>query len=182
MDNLERTMKTDKIYEGKILSLKVETVELPNKKYSKRELIEHDPAVAILAVNNQGEIILVDQYRKAVDKVLCEVPAGLIEYGESPKEAALRELEEETGFKAGKIEYVTEFYTSPGFCNEKIYIFFAKDLEKTEKNLDDDEFIESKTVAFDKAVEMVMRGEIMDAKTISAVLLYKEMVTGNANR
>ena len=182
MENNELTIKTDKIYEGKILALKVDTVELANKKYSKREIVLHDPAVVIVAATEEDEIILIKQYRKAIDDSIYELPAGLIEYGENPKDAALRELEEETGFRAYSIEYLSEFYTSPGFCNEKIHAFLAKDLKQVGQNLDEDENIEYSKVKLDQAIKMIKFGDIVDAKTISGILLYKEMVSEDANK
>lgn len=174
MDNTEITIKTDKIYDGKILSLKVDTVELPNKKYSKREIIEHSAAVSIVAITDNDEILMVKQYRKAIEKEIYEVPAGLIEIGELPKEAALRELREETGYIASNIEYLSEFYTSPGFCTEKIHVFFASGLKLDEQDLDLDEFIELELVKFEDVLKMLGRCEINDAKTMASILYYKE--------
>jgi ADP-ribose pyrophosphatase len=182
MENNELTIKTDKIYEGKILTLKVDTVELPNKRYSKREIVLHNPAVAIVAATEDGEIVMIKQYRKAVDDLIYEIPAGLIEYGENPKDAALRELEEETGYRAGKIEYLSEFYTSPGFCNEKIHVFLATQLEQVGQNLDDGEDIEYFNVKLEEAIKMIKLGDIVDAKTISSILLYKEIGMENDDK
>ena len=121
----EKTMKSERIYEGKIVNLRVDTVELPDKKYSKREIVEHPGAVGIVPITEDGKIILVKQFRKAVEKPLLEIPAGKIEINEEPKETALRELFEETGYYSNNMEYIIEFYTSPGFSNEKIYLFLA---------------------------------------------------------
>ncbi len=175
MDYIERTIKTDRIYDGKIVKLKIDTVELPNKKYSKREIVEHSPAVTIVAINKDDELLLVRQYRKALEKMMYEIPAGLIEFKEQPRDAAFRELREETGFSANKMEYLTEFYTSPGFCNEKVHAFFTDDIEEASQSLDEDEFIDCEAVPFKEVVKMILRGEIIDAKTIAAVLFYKEM-------
>ena len=175
MEQIERTMKSEKIFDGKILSLRVDTVELPDKKYSKREVVEHEPAVAIVAADDEDNIILIKQYRKAVDKIIYEIPAGCLEIGESPKEGAIRELKEETGYIADSIEYATEFFCSPGFCNEKIYIFMAKGLVKGEQELDEDEFIEYLKVPLEKAVKMIEVGEIMDGKSIIGILMYKNL-------
>ncbi len=175
MDYIERTMKSDRIYDGKIVKLRIDTVELPNKKYSKREIVEHSSAVAIVAVTEEDELLMVKQYRKAVEKMIYEIPAGLIELREKPKDAALRELREETGFAANKMEYMTEFYTSPGFCDEKIHAFYTEDIEQDSQSLDEDEFINFEKIPFKDAVKLIMRGEITDAKTIAAVLFYNEM-------
>src|SRR5690554_4052188 len=111
----EKTMKSDKLYEGKLLNLRVDTVELPDKKYSKREVVEHPGGVGIVPITEDNCIILVKQYRKAIEKFLLEIPAGKLELNEEPRETALRELKEETGYEANKLEYLLDFYTSPGF-------------------------------------------------------------------
>ncbi|MBP2024991.1 NUDIX hydrolase [Peptoniphilus stercorisuis] len=175
MEQIERTMKSEKVFDGKILSLRVDTVELPDKKYSKREVVEHDPAVAVVAADEDNNILLVKQYRKPVEKSLLEIPAGSLEIGENPKEGALRELKEETGYIAKDLEYITEFYSTPGFCTEKMYIFFADEIEESSQDLDEDEFIECIKVPLDKAVKMIEVGEIMDAKTIVGILMYKRL-------
>ena len=106
----EKTMKSERIYEGKILNLRVDTVELPDKKYSKREIVEHPGAVAIIAITKDKKLVMVKQYRKAVEDFLWEIPAGKLEVNEEPKETAIRELREETGYEAKKLSYITEFY------------------------------------------------------------------------
>lgn len=175
MDNTEITIKTDKIYDGKILSLKVDTVELPNKKYSKREIVEHPPAVSVVAITENDEILLVKQFRKPIEKHIYEVPAGMIEIGELPKEAALRELKEETGYMADNMDYLCEFYTSPGFCTEKMHVFLATNLQIEDQNLDSDEFIDVEVIPFNDVIKMLERCEISDAKTIASILYYKTL-------
>lgn len=168
--NEEITVSSEKIYDGKIINLRIDTVELPNKKYTKREIVEHRGATAIIALDEDNKIILVKQYRKAVEDFLYEVPAGKLELNEEPLNCASRELVEETGYCANKIEKLTEFYTCPGFCNEKIYLYKATELKKVETNLDDDEFIEIIKVSIDEAKEMVKQNKIVDAKTQIAIL------------
>ncbi|MTI70210.1 MAG: NUDIX hydrolase [Firmicutes bacterium] len=170
MSYVEKTMKSDKIYEGKILNLRIDTVELPDKKYSKREIVEHSGAVAIVPITDDGYVTLVKQYRKAIDKELLEIPAGKIEVGEEPKSCAIRELKEETGITAENLEYMFEFYTSPGFSNEKLYLFMAKNLDVGEANPDTDEYIEVVKVKLEELVEKVNKGEIQDSKTIVGIL------------
>lgn len=165
----EKTMKSERIYEGKIVNLRIDTVELPDKKYSKREIVEHSGAVGIIPITEDGSIILVEQYRKPVEKKLIEIPAGKIEINEEPKETAIRELIEETGYKAGKMEYILEFYTSPGFTNEKIYLFLATELEYVEENPGEDEYIQVKKIPIEKLVDMIDKGEIIDSKTIISI-------------
>ncbi|KGG81405.1 ADP-ribose pyrophosphatase [Caloranaerobacter azorensis H53214] len=176
----ENTMKTERIYEGKILNLRIDTVELPDKKYSKREIVEHPGAVAIIAITDENELVLVKQFRKAVEKILLEIPAGKLEVGEEPEECARRELLEETGFTAKEMKYLYEFYTSPGFCNEKMYLFLAKGLIKGESNPDNDEYIEVHTKKVDELYDMVINGEILDSKTIIGIYTAK-MLMSNKN-
>lgn len=170
----EKTMKTEKIYEGKILNLRIDTVELPDKKYSKREIVEHPGSVAIVPITNEGEIILVKQYRKAVEKELLEIPAGKLEIGEEPKETAIRELKEETGFSSDKIEYITEFYTSPGFSDEKMYLFLATQLSEGVAEPEKDEYIEIIKLDLETLIDKVMKGEVVDSKTIVGGLIAKK--------
>lgn len=171
MEIIERTIKSEKVYSGKILSVKLSTVELPDQKYSKREIVLHDNAVAVVSIHDD-KILLVKQYRISVDKIIYEVPAGMIEHDENPKDAALRELEEETGYRAKNIEYLTEFYSTPGFCTEKLSIFYAKDLEFVGQNLDEGENLEVVEMPLEEAMSMIESGEIMDGKTISSILFY----------
>ncbi len=170
----EKTMKSDKLYEGKLLNLRIDTVELPDKKYSKREIVEHPGGVAVIPITSDNCIVLVKQYRKAVEKFLLEIPAGKLELNEEPRETAIRELKEETGYIAGKVEYLLEFYTSPGFSNEKIYLFIATDLIPGDMELDAGEFIEIEKHNIHDLVKMVDRGEIIDSKTIIGIEFAKK--------
>jgi ADP-ribose pyrophosphatase len=170
----EKTMKSEKLYEGKIINLKIETVELPDKKYSKREIVEHPGGVAILGITDEDEILLVSQYRKAVDKVLLELPAGKLEINEEPKETALRELKEETGYSTEKLEYLLEFYTSPGFSTEKVYIFLAENMVKGEQELESGEFIDVESYKLEDLIEMIKKGDIIDSKTIVGIYTLKD--------
>ncbi len=170
----EKTMKSDKLYEGKMLNLRVDTVELPDKKYSKREIVEHPGGVAVIPIVDNDSLILVKQYRKAVEKFLLEIPAGKVEINEEPRITAIRELKEETGYSTDKMEYLMEFYTSPGFTNEKIYLFLATDLVKGEASPDTGEFIEVEKFKIDALIKMIERGEIIDSKTIIGINLAKK--------
>ncbi|NLV88609.1 MAG: NUDIX hydrolase [Tissierellia bacterium] len=175
----EKTMKSDKLYEGKMLNLRVDTVELPDKKYSKREIVEHPGGVAVIPIVDNDSIILVKQYRKAVEKFLLEIPAGKLEINEEPRVTAIRELKEETGYTTDKMEYLMEFYTSPGFTNEKIYLFLATDLVKGEADPDDGEFLEVEKYDMDTLIKMIERGEITDSKTIIGINLAKKYLEEN---
>ncbi|EEB36321.1 nudix-type nucleoside diphosphatase, YffH/AdpP family [Anaerococcus hydrogenalis DSM 7454] len=176
MDNYEKTIKVDNIYEGKILSLRVETVEMSDKKYSKREIVDHMKGVGIIAFDGEDSIYLVRQYRKAVDEFTLEIPAGLVEANEKPIETAKRELQEEIGFKPVDIEYLFDMHASPGFTNDKLSFFLAKNLEESKLEEDEDEFLESKSYKVDDVYNMVINGEITDAKTIIAVLYAKRFI------
>lgn len=172
----EQTVSSDKIYTGKVISLKVDTVEVPNKGYQKREIIEHPGAVAILAITNENRVLLVKQYRKAIEKALWELPAGKLEQGESPRECAIRELKEETGYSTSNVKLIHKFYTSAGFSNQKIYIYLAKELVKGESCLDEDEFLDLYELDLIEAYEMLEKNEIEDAKTSIGLLLAKEIL------
>ena len=137
----EKTISSDRVYTGKTISLRVDTVEIPNRGYKKREIVEHNGAVGIIAITPENKVVLVKQYRKAIEKELWEIPAGKIEPGENPKESAIRELKEETGYSAQSMKLLHKFYTSAGFSNQKIYIYLAENLTPGKQNFDDDEFI-----------------------------------------
>lgn len=176
MDNYEKTIKVDNIYEGKILSLRVETVEMPDKKYSKREIVDHMKGVGIIAFDGEDSIYLVRQYRKAIDEFTLEIPAGLVESNEKPIDTAKRELQEEIGFKPLDIEYLFDMHASPGFTNDKLSFFLAKDLEESKLEEDEDEFLERKSFKIDDIYNMIINGEITDAKTIIAVMYAKRLI------
>ena len=128
----EKTLSTQQIFNGKVISLQVDEVELPNGKKAKRELIKHPGAVAIIAITDENKLVLVEQYRKALQRTIVEIPAGKLEKGEEPLECAKRELEEETGYECKSIELVTSFYTSPGFADEIVHVYLATGLTKKE--------------------------------------------------
>lgn len=165
-------MKSEKIYEGRIINVKIDTIELPNKKYSKREIVEHPGAVGIVPITANGEIILVRQFRKAVEKALLEIPAGRLETDEEPSQCAIRELKEETGYTAKNIKKMFEFYSAPGFSTEKIYVYLAQDIIKGAPQPDEGEYIEVIKMPLEEALEKVRTGEIRDSKTIIAILSY----------
>ncbi|SCH11210.1 MULTISPECIES: NUDIX hydrolase [unclassified Romboutsia] len=172
----EKTISSDRVYTGKTISLRVDTVEVPNRGYQKREIVEHNGAVGIVAITNDKKVILVKQFRKAIEKELWEIPAGKIEIGENPKECAIRELKEETGYSAENIRLIHKFYTSAGFSNQKIYIFLAENLIPGDTNFDEDEVIEVKEFDINDVYNMIERNEIEDAKTSIGVLITKELI------
>lgn len=174
MDNYriieEHTIKSEKIYEGKIIKVKVDTVELPNKIYAKREIVEHARGVGIVAITEKQEIVLIKQFRKAIEDAIYEIPAGLVDAGESLQEAAERELQEEAGLKPKYTELIAEAYASPGFTDEKLSIFFTDEMEESKLDLDETEFLISEKIPLKKAIDMVENFEINDAKTVIGIL------------
>lgn len=173
MENFEeKTIHTEKIFEGKIIDLQVDKVSLPNGEVSKREIVKHPGAVAVIPITKDNKIVLVKQYRKPLEKTLVEIPAGKLDENEQPLAAAIRELEEETGYTTKELNFVTSFYTSPGFANELIYIYITDTLERLETPVagDEDEYIEILELTLDEAKQYVEEEKIHDAKTNYAIL------------
>nr|WP_263325834.1 NUDIX hydrolase [Neobacillus sp. Marseille-Q6967] len=167
----EKTLHSEEIFSGKIISLYLQDVELPNGKQSKREIIKHPGAVAILALTDDNKILMVEQYRKALEKTIVEIPAGKLEKGEEPEVCARRELEEETGYVCDDLELLISFYTAPGFTDEIVHLFVAKGLTKKEDAaaLDEDEFVNLEELTLEQAIQYVKEQKIYDAKTAYAV-------------
>lgn len=172
---LEKTISSKKIFDGKVISVKVDDVELPDGKIAKREIVNHPGAVAIIAITDDHKIVLVEQFRKALERSIIEIPAGKLEKGEEPLETAKRELEEETGYQAKEMNYLLTFATSPGFADEVIHVFVAKGLVQAENKLeqDEDEFVELLEVTVDEAEKLIVEEKIYDAKTIFAIQWLK---------
>jgi len=168
----ETTISTEKIYDGKVIQLQVDEVTLPDGKKAKRELIKHSGAVAVIPITKDNKIVLVEQYRKPLEKPLVEIPAGKLEIGEEPETAAIRELEEETGYTANNLSLITSFYSSPGFADEIVYIYITDELEKLDTPVegDEDEFVEVHELTLDEAKQYVEEQRIHDAKTNYAIL------------
>ncbi|GAA0123861.1 MAG: NUDIX hydrolase [Clostridium argentinense] len=169
MDLFEKTISKEYIYKGKILNLKIEEVELPNGKTSKREIVEHLGAVAILAFKDENTVILVEQFRKPLNMSILEIPAGKLETGEDPESCAIRELEEETGYKTKELTYLGKIATTPGFSDEFIHIFKAENLYEGNIGGDEDEFINLHQYTIEEIKEMIKAGKIIDGKTIAAL-------------
>lgn len=174
----EKTIKRKEIFQGNIISLHVDEVELPNGKTSTREVVKHPGAVAVIPVTKEGKIVMVKQFRKPLERTLVEIPAGKIEKGEEPHVTAVRELEEETGYTTKNIQYVTSFYTSPGFADEIIHLYFSNELIRLEEKIvgDEDEFIEIVELSIEEAEYYIKEQIIYDAKTAYAVLYVKNML------
>lgn len=174
----EKTVASETLFEGKIISLRVEEVELPDGNKAKRELIDHPGAVAVIAITDENKIVLVEQYRKALNRSIIEIPAGKIEPGEDKELTAIRELEEETGYGAKRFTYLQSFATSPGFANEVIHIYLARDLYKIDNPAegDEDEFIHLYECTIEEAENMVLDERVYDAKTAFAILYAKKLL------
>ncbi|SFD52002.1 ADP-ribose pyrophosphatase [Lentibacillus persicus] len=174
----EKTTHTEKIYDGNVVKLQVDDVTLPDGNTSKRELIKHSGAVGIIPVTKDNKIVFVEQYRKPLEKSLVEIPAGKLEKEEEPVVTARRELEEETGYTVTEpMEFITSFYTSPGFADEIMYLYLAENLEPMENPAagDEDEFIELIELTLEEAKQYAQELRIHDAKTNYAIL-YLEML------
>jgi ADP-ribose pyrophosphatase len=165
----EKTLKSRSIYVGKLLTLKLHTVILANGRETEREIVESNHSVVIVALDSKDYVLLVRQYRKAAESFLLELAAGTIEAGELPIECALRELEEETGYKAGSMSLLGSFWMTPGYCTEYMYAYLAKDLKPGTVNQDDDEAIEVVKVSKSQIPQMIREGKIQDAKSIAAL-------------
>ena len=160
------------VYEGKIINVEKKQLKLPDNRIVERDYVDHKPAVAMLATIN-NKIILVSQYRIGSNTDMIEIPAGLIENGENPKECANRELQEETGYKANTTELLGEYYLSPGYSNEKIYIFLCSDLVQSKLPLDDDEFINVTYLDVNEIPSFLKSNKCKDIKTALALSLYQ---------
>lgn len=159
---------------GKVIDVKLDTITLPDGNTTKREVVVRGDATAIVPIDKDKNVILVEQYRHPALSMVLEIPAGMLEEGEDPKECAIRELEEETSFIAKDITHITTIYPAVGICTEKIHIYLATNLEQGNFNFDDDEFIEVKKIPLDKAIDMIYTGEIIDSKTIVGLLACKK--------
>lgn len=169
----EKTIETERIYEGKILNLRRDKVTvLTGESY--REIVEHSGGAVIAAITEDNNIIIVKQFRKPFNQAIIEVPAGKRDGNENGEEVARRELKEETGYSAGNIVHLTTMYTSPGYSEEVLDIFLARDLTPGETDFDENEAIEIFEMPLYDAVDMVMRGEIPDGKTQLAILMTNE--------
>jgi ADP-ribose pyrophosphatase len=169
----EKTISTERIYEGAILNLRKDKVFIHSGGVSYREIVEHNGGAVAVAITNDGKVVLVRQFRKALERAVLELPAGKIEKGEEPLETIIRELKEETGYTAGNIKFLTAFNPSVGYTNETLYIYIATDLIPGETNFDENEAMDILEVDFEEVHNMVVRGEISDGKTMLGILLAK---------
>ncbi|MDN5348138.1 MAG: ADP-ribose pyrophosphatase [Clostridia bacterium] len=181
MDHLKETcLDSRRIYEGKILNLRCDRVLLPGGREATREVVEHPGAVTIVALDSEDNVYLVRQFRYPVGEVTLELPAGKLDCGEEAEACARRELAEEAGLKARSWRHLLNFYTTPGFSTEIMYLFLAQELSREEAEADADEFLEVEKVPLAEAVQMALEGKIRDAKSIVGILAaYLILRSGN---
>ena len=171
MEIKEKTITKNYIYQGKIINLRKDDILLPNGEKAVREIVEHGGGACVLYIN-EGKVLFVRQFRYAYGEEVLEIPAGKLNLGEDPKMTAIRELEEETGIRTTEIKHLFTVYPTPGYTNEKIYIYEAFGGERVKTHLDEDEFLEVEWIPLDCVKQMLKRGEIKDAKTIIALQHY----------
>lgn len=167
-------IKSDLKYDGNVLKVVKDEIKAYNKNMT-REVVLRGNAAAVIAIDKDNKIIFVKQYRHAAKTFVLEIPAGMIDGDESPLNAAVRELEEETGYKTKNIQLVNWTYSAIGFCTEKIYLYIAKELEQSVQNFDEDEYIELERYTLDEALKMIFDGSIYDSKTVMGILAYNYM-------
>lgn len=172
MEHFEKQLSSRQIYSGKIIKLRVDEVELENGGTSIREVIHHSGGVAVLALDGDDNMLFVRQFRYPYAEELLELPAGKLSEGEDAYTCGLRELEEETGYVAGTYDFLAKAYPTPGYTDEILYLYAARNLTKTKQHLDDDEFLTVEKIPYKKAVDMCLSGEIKDAKTLIAILMF----------
>ena len=167
----EKTVSKETIYEGRVFEVEIKEILTPEGKTSHREIVKHNGGACILPLDGEGNCYLVKQFRSPFEKVMLEAPAGKIEKGEDPFDCASREITEETGFTAGKIESVGNMVATPGYCSEVIYLYIGTELEYKGGTPDENEYISTVKMSLKEAVEMADNGTINDSKTV--ILLYK---------
>ncbi|MDD5922136.1 MAG: NUDIX hydrolase [Eubacteriales bacterium] len=171
----EKTLHSELVFRGQLVNLRKDEVETVDGT-SFREIVEHCPGAAIVALKEDGSVIMERQYRKPLEGVAYEIPAGKVEPGEEPLKAAIRELKEETGYTADKMRFLTAAYPTIGYCTEKLFFYLATGLCPGETNLDPNESIDIEEVPFEKVLSQVMRGETIDAKAQIGILMTNELI------
>ena len=179
----EKQLSSELIFDGKVVHLYFDKIELPNGKEAIREYVRHIGAVCVLPITKEGDAVCVRQYRYPLAKTLLEIPAGKLDYkGEDPESAVRRELREETGAVCKKLTYMGKYYSSPAILDECIHMYLAEELEFGETDPDDDEFLEIVRIPLKELAEMILRGEIIDGKTQSAVMKAVYMMSKREDR
>lgn len=179
MELREKTIESKRIYEGRILNLRIDTVEMPGGRRATREIVEHKGAVAIVPLIDTDVVVMVRQYRQPTGEALLEIPAGTLDKNEDPDDCASRELIEETGYKPGNLQKMFRSYLAPGYSSEMLHTYLATDLEKVTAAPEEDELLEVVTFDLDEAVAMTGSDQIKDAKSICGLLMaYKLLRSG----
>ena len=170
----EKRISTETIYDGKIIRVERDIALLPDESEAVREVVRHPGGVGVVAVDHEGFVYMVRQYRYPFGKITLEIPAVKLDAkGEDPEKAGIRELKEETGFTAENFEFLGSFFATPGFCDEQIRIFLATNLTAGETDPDDDEFLECEKYKMDDLIKMIESGKIRDMKSVTGILLAK---------
>ncbi|MFC2044197.1 NUDIX hydrolase [Chloroflexota bacterium] len=170
----ERTISSQLIYDGQAVRLRVDTMQMPDGRETNREIIEHSECVAIIAIDTSENVLLVSQFREAVEKDLLEIPAGGIESGEDGETAVRREMQEETGYLPRKVERLGGFYSAPGYCTEYLHLYLATDLTPSQLYAEDTESIRLTLVSVKEVPSLIVSGRICDAKSIAGLLVFLE--------
>jgi len=170
----EKTLSSRLVYEGRAVKLRVDTVQMPSGRKTTREIVEHSDCVAIVAVDADGNVLLVNQFRKPVEKELLEIPAGGIDPGETPETTVCRELREETGYLPRRVEKLGGFYSAPGYCSEYLYLYLATDLIPSQLYAEDTENIRLVRMPITQIPGLITSGSICDSKSIAGLLTYLE--------
>lgn len=173
---VERPSTSSLVYPGRLIQVRVDSVLLPDESTARREVVDHPGAVAIVALLQDETVLLLRQYRHAAKQVLWEIPAGTREAGEIPARCAARELEEETGYQAGKLEKLYEIFVAPGYCTEVVHGFYATQLTSGGARTEHDELLRVEAVPFARALELIASGQIIDAKTLCGLLMVARLL------
>lgn len=176
----EKIISSELAFSGRLLKFRIDQVELPDGNQSRREIIEHPGGVTIIPISPERKIIMVKQYRRAADQVLLELPAGKLDAGENLEDCAVRELKEETGYKAGSIKELFTFYTTPGYSTENLHLYLAEDLCYGKQETEEGEFIEVAKIYPERIPDLVFAGKIKDSKTIVGLMVYYQLIRQEA--
>ena len=170
-----KSIKKELAYKGSIIDVYKDYVRMPDGKVVEWDFVDHKGAAAVLPVTSDGKVVMVKQYRNALNRITLEIPAGGINLGETPFESAVRELTEETGYCSDKVSHLKDIVSAIGFCNETIYIYLAEDLRPAKQNLDEDEFLDVYEYPLEEVMDLILSNQIIDGKTTAAVLAYYVM-------
>ena len=173
---MEKTLSSQLVYGGHAVRLRVDAVRMPSGRETTREIVEHGDCVAIVAIDGDGNVLLVNQFRKSVEKELLEIPAGGINPGEDPVAAVRREMQEETGYLPQKVERLGGFYSTPGYCTEYLYLYLATDLTPSQLYAEDTESIKLVRAPVRQIPTLITSGKICDAKSIAGLLIYSSLL------